>query len=204
MLGYWISIYVTVLFEENVIFRSSKSFLDKYYLKEFPDGVDGHFAYLEESDEFFKNEKKNAGDDVESNGLKTDGPGFVSTMPADSSSSIKLSNSSSDSISDLQLRVTSIDFKEPIFYNAKLRSAPYYNFEIWNHMSKQTYGIAATISFFSGVAGCCLGMNQVYFIAPLAKKIGDYGGDLGMWLAIGFTGVAYLPLRYLELKYFGR
>ncbi|GME96902.1 unnamed protein product [[Candida] boidinii] len=71
-------------------------------------------------------------------------------------------------------------------------------------MSKQTYGIAATISFFSGVAGCCLGMNQVYYIAPLAKRIGDYGGDLGMWLAIGFTGVAYLPLRYLELKYFGK
>ncbi|OWB55966.1 hypothetical protein B5S28_g1855 [[Candida] boidinii] len=202
MLGYWISIYITILFVENVVFRSSKSFINKMYIKEFPDGVDGYFEYLKENDESFKNEKINSNnDDVESNGLKSDETGVISTKPADSSSSIELS----DSVSDLQIPVTgSIGFKEPIFYNSKLQSAPYYNFEIWNHMSKQTYGIAATISFFSGVAGCCLGMNQVYYIAPLAKKIGDYGGDLGMWLAIGFTGVAYLPLRYLELKYFGK
>lgn len=202
MLGYWISIYITILFVENVVFRSSKSFINKMYIKEFPDGVDGYFEYLKENDESFKNEKINSNnDDVESNGLKNDETGIISTKPADSASSIELS----DSISDLQIPVTgSIGFKEPIFYNSKLQSAPYYNFEIWNHMPKQTYGIAATISFFSGVAGCCLGMNQVYYIAPLAKKIGDYGGDLGMWLAIGFTGVAYLPLRYLELKYFGK
>ncbi|OWB76504.1 hypothetical protein B5S32_g656 [[Candida] boidinii] len=202
MLGYWISIYITILFVENVVFRSSKSFINKMYIKEFPDGVDGYFEYLKENDESFKNEKINSNnDDVESNGLKSDETGVISTKPADSSSSIELS----DSVSDLQIPVTgNIGFKEPIFYNSKLQSAPYYNFEIWNHMSKQTYGIAATISFFSGVAGCCLGMNQVYYIAPLAKKIGDYGGDLGMWLAIGFTGVAYLPLRYLELKYFGK
>lgn len=202
MLGYWISIYIAILFVENVVFRSSKSFINKMYIKEFPDGVDGYFEYLKENDESFKNEKINSNnDDVESNGLKSDETGVISTKPADSSSSIELS----DSVSDLQIPVTgSIGFKEPIFYNSKLQSAPYYNFEIWNHMSKQTYGIAATISFFSGVAGCCLGMNQVYYIAPLAKRIGDYGGDLGMWLAIGFTGVAYLPLRYLELKYFGK
>ncbi|GME92685.1 unnamed protein product [[Candida] boidinii] len=63
MLGYWISIYIAILFVENVVFRSSKSFINKMYIKEFPDGVDGYFEYLKENDESFKNEKINSNND---------------------------------------------------------------------------------------------------------------------------------------------
>ncbi|KAH3685022.1 hypothetical protein WICPIJ_004002 [Wickerhamomyces pijperi] len=77
-----------------------------------------------------------------------------------------------------------------------------YNWNKWNDFKVLTNGYAAFISFLAGVAGCVLGMSQVYYIGVIAKNIGD--GDIGMWLSMGFTGVLYPGLRYLELKKFGR
>lgn len=83
-------------------------------------------------------------------------------------------------------------------------SIPYYNFDAWNDHIILTNGLAATFGFCCGVAGAVVGMNQVYYKGPLAAKIGEYGGDIGNFLAMGFAGVSYPLARYLELKRFGK
>ncbi|EGW33794.1 uncharacterized protein SPAPADRAFT_147865 [Spathaspora passalidarum NRRL Y-27907] len=77
-----------------------------------------------------------------------------------------------------------------------------YNWNNWNKPKGLTRGVACALAFACGVAGAVIGMNQVYYQGPLAKKIGDYGGDLGMWLSFGFTGITYPVFRYFELKQF--
>ncbi|KAH3670739.1 hypothetical protein OGAPHI_001254 [Ogataea philodendri] len=72
---------------------------------------------------------------------------------------------------------------------------PRYNFAIWDRPDYQTHGIAASIAFCMGIVAAVLGMDQVYYIGVLARKIGDYGGDIGDWLIIVFTGLSYPPLR---------
>lgn len=79
-----------------------------------------------------------------------------------------------------------------------------YNWDAWNDYDILTHGYAAIIAFFAGVAGAVVGMSQVYYIGPIAKLIGEYGGDIGMWLSMGFSGIVYPALRYFELKKFGR
>ncbi|ABN65447.1 predicted protein [Scheffersomyces stipitis CBS 6054] len=81
----------------------------------------------------------------------------------------------------------------------------HYNFEIWNDYDRLTHGFAATASFIVGAAGAAVGMSQTYWIGPVALAMGGaYGGDIAMWLCMGFSGVAYPGLRYLELKKYGR
>ncbi|SCU84746.1 LAFA_0D11760g1_1 [Lachancea sp. 'fantastica'] len=79
-----------------------------------------------------------------------------------------------------------------------------YNWDMWNNQDVLTHGYAATFAFLVGVAGVVLGMAQAYWIGPIARQIGEYGGDLGMWLSMGFSGVVYPGLRYLELRKYGR
>lgn len=125
MVGYWISMYVTLLLEENVVFRT------KWF----------HHLYTAE-------------------------------------------------------------FAESSEISGGLR---YYNFAVWNDQKKLTQGYAAAVAFCCGAAGAAVGMSQTYWIGPLALKVGgDYGGDIAMWLCIAFSAVLYPPLRYLELKRFGR
>ncbi|GEQ66581.1 hypothetical protein JCM33374_g244 [Metschnikowia sp. JCM 33374] len=129
MIGYWISIYVFLLLEENTIFRSR--FFRHLYTKEFED--------FDSDNASFSGGNKN------------------------------------------------------------------YNFMIWNTQSKLTQGIAATVAFACGAAGAAVGMSQTYWIGPLAKKVGGhYGGDIAMFLSMGFSGIVYPGLRYWELKKFGR
>ena len=85
----------------------------------------------------------------------------------------------------------------------KLRGVPF-DWSAWEDKKRPPVGIAALISFFIGWAGAIVGMDQVWYQGPVGSKIGGYGGDIGAWLAIAFTCVAYPPLRYLELKKFGR
>lgn len=120
MLGYWISIYITLLLEENVLFRSRIT--KALHPKEF-----------------------------------------------DESDSLEM-----------------------------------YNWKCWNSPLNITFGLASSAAFLFGAGGAVLGMNQVYFIGPVLKKIGADGGDIGMWLAMGFCGVTYPIFRMLELRKFGR
>lgn len=79
-----------------------------------------------------------------------------------------------------------------------------FDWAAWEDKKKLPVGGAALLSFLIGWAGAIIGMYQVWYTGPLAAKVGGYGGDIGAWLAIGFTAVTFPPLRYLELKYVGR
>jgi hypothetical protein len=46
-------------------------------------------------------------------------------------------------------------------------------------------------------------MWQVYFTGPIAAMVGD-GIDLGLPVGGSWTALVYPPLRFFELKYFGR
>jgi NCS1 nucleoside transporter family len=79
-----------------------------------------------------------------------------------------------------------------------------YDLEAWNTASKMPIGIAGLAAFAAGIAGAVVGMDETWWVGPIARKIGDYGGDVGNELALVFTMVTYIPVRYLELKYVGR
>jgi purine-cytosine permease-like protein len=80
-----------------------------------------------------------------------------------------------------------------------------FDWSIYESKSKLPIGRAAFLSFLIGFAGAVVGMYQIWYTGPIALKVGgDYGGDIGAWLAIGFAGVVFPPLRWLELKRFGR
>lgn len=62
------------------------------------------------------------------------------------------------------------------------------------------------ISFASlcGIAGAVIAMAQVWYIGPVAAKLGPFGGDMGFEFAAVFAGVIYPPLRWLEIRKWGR
>ncbi|KAH8646142.1 nucleoside transporter family [Xylariales sp. PMI_506] len=74
----------------------------------------------------------------------------------------------------------------------------------WNDREKLPIGLAAFASFCIGWVGSVLGMDQIYFIGPLAKPLGAYGGDLGIYLGVAFAGITYPVFRFAERKFFGR
>ena len=47
-------------------------------------------------------------------------------------------------------------------------------------------------------------MAQVWYIGPLGGVFGEFGGDLGFEMSALVTAIVYPPLRYLEIKQFGR
>lgn len=130
MLAYWISMYITILIEENFIFRNIES-LRKMHYREF------------DMDKEDKQEGAN-------------------------------------------------------------QNRYLYNWDSWNKPHLITFGIAAIISFVIGIIGAVIGMNQVYWQGWVARKIGDYGGDIGFWICMAITGITYPCLRYIELRYFGK
>ncbi|KAK6205436.1 uncharacterized protein RJT21DRAFT_15853 [Scheffersomyces amazonensis] len=77
----------------------------------------------------------------------------------------------------------------------------HYNFKIWNDYDKLTHGLAASASFVIGATGAAVGMSQTYWTGPIAKEV---GGDVAMWLCMGFSGLVFPVLRYFELKKYGR
>lgn len=79
-----------------------------------------------------------------------------------------------------------------------------YNLEAWNTPEKLPLGIGASVAFGLGVISWCMGMDETWFVGPLAKLIGDGGGDVANEFTFVVTALAYIPARYLELKKFGR
>ncbi|KAK8166565.1 permease for cytosine/purines, uracil, thiamine, allantoin-domain-containing protein [Phyllosticta citrichinensis] len=79
-----------------------------------------------------------------------------------------------------------------------------YDWTAWNKKDKLPMGYAAFTSFVVGWVGAIMCMAQVWYIGPIAKQIGQDGGDLGNYVGFAFAAVVYPPLRWLELKRFGR
>ncbi|KIV86957.1 hypothetical protein PV11_02531 [Exophiala sideris] len=85
------------------------------------------------------------------------------------------------------------------------RSGEGYNLEAWDQPSQLPLGIAAVLALLSGyLAGGVTGMAQVWYVGPIARYFGPYGGDVGVYLSGVITLVVYPPLRYLERKKTGR
>ncbi|KAF5863740.1 hypothetical protein ETB97_009527 [Aspergillus alliaceus] len=79
-----------------------------------------------------------------------------------------------------------------------------YDLDAWNTPSKMPIGFAGLTAFLCGAAGWILGMVETYYVGAIARLIGRDGGDIANELALVFSGVSYIPLRVLELKYIGR
>lgn len=79
-----------------------------------------------------------------------------------------------------------------------------YNWDKWDDPEVLTHGYAATAAFLVGVPGVVVGMAQAYWVGPVARNFGANGGDIAMWLSMGFSGLAYPLLRYWELRKYGR
>jgi len=79
-----------------------------------------------------------------------------------------------------------------------------YDWTAWADPSQLPLGLAALAAFLIGWAGAIISMDQTWFVGPLAIKIGEYGGDLGIWVGSGWAMIVYPPLRWLELKKIGR
>ena len=104
-----------------------------------------------------------------------------------------------------------------------------YNWGAWRDPSKLPIGIASFIAFVVGWVGAVLCMAQVWYIGPLAKLVGAYGADvspllsysfpyryissidafvffdqMGNYVGFSWALIVYPPLRFIELRYFGR
>lgn len=185
MLGYWISIYFTLLIEENVIFRSTK--LIRLFRKELYDDEEETSA---RGDVEAGTSSSPSSSSESEEGEKNKEYEYHSTYGSQLSSPLS-SNKKGKTLQD--------DIPPPF---STVKSIPYYNFDAWNDKVVLTHGIAATFAFCCGVAGAIVGMNQAYYIGPIAKLVGDDAADLGMFFCIGFTGVAYPLTRWMELRYF--
>lgn len=91
-----------------------------------------------------------------------------------------------------------IVLEEHVFF----RGRKGFDWSRWEDRDYMPLGLAALASFVIGWVGAVLGMAQVWYTGPLAGLA--EGGDVGLWIACGFTLVTFPPLRVLELKYFGR
>ena len=85
----------------------------------------------------------------------------------------------------------------------RLRSTGY-DRTVWNSPKQLPPGIAAMASFWIGIMGAFMGMSQTWFVGPLSKHFGPYGGDLGVVLTCVFIAITYPPFRMLEKNHFKR
>jgi len=79
-----------------------------------------------------------------------------------------------------------------------------YDLTVWDKPEKLPWGAAAVLALLAGyLAGGVTGMSQTWYIGPIAKKFGPYGGDVGVFLSAAITLVVYPIARTLEKKFDG-
>lgn len=79
---------------------------------------------------------------------------------------------------------------------------PVLDWERWADRSSLPVGVAALVAFLLGWVGAVLGMDQTWFVGPLAEACGE--ADVGMWVGCAFALVVFPPLRWWEKRHFGR
>jgi purine-cytosine permease-like protein len=75
-----------------------------------------------------------------------------------------------------------------------------YDHSIWNSGSRLPTGLAAIGASLVSFALVIPAMSEAWYTGPIA----EITGDLGFELAFVVTAIAYLPLRWLEIKSRGR
>ncbi|KIW19301.1 hypothetical protein PV08_03595 [Exophiala spinifera] len=88
-----------------------------------------------------------------------------------------------------------------IFRKAKTSN---YDWHLWNRREKLPVGLAALVAFLIGWAGAILCMAQVWYTGPISKLVGEYGADMGNYVGFSWAALVFPPLRWLELKRYGR
>lgn len=83
-------------------------------------------------------------------------------------------------------------------------TAPAFDWSAWEDKKRLPVGFAALTAFLVGWAGAIIGMFQLWYVGPVAAKVGGIGADIGVWIGCAFALIVFPPLRYLELKKFGR
>ncbi|KAH8690292.1 putative vitamin B6 transporter [Talaromyces proteolyticus] len=79
-----------------------------------------------------------------------------------------------------------------------------FDWSAWSDPSKLPLGLAAFTAFVIGWIGSIMCMYQIYYVGPIAKLASDEGADLGIWVGCSWAMIVFPPLRWLELKQFGR
>jgi len=79
-----------------------------------------------------------------------------------------------------------------------------YDFDVYDDFYRLPPGFAGVFAGCCGVAGAVVGMAQVWYTGPIGGKIGVFGADLGFELSAVFAAITYPPLRWLEIRHFGR
>ncbi|PYI13768.1 hypothetical protein BO99DRAFT_426834 [Aspergillus violaceofuscus CBS 115571] len=79
-----------------------------------------------------------------------------------------------------------------------------YDADKWQDQTVMPWGVAGLTTLLAGYGLTFLGMNQTWFVGPLAKLIGDGGGDVGPFIALLSCLIIFAPVRTLEIKYLGR
>ena len=93
-----------------------------------------------------------------------------------------------------------IAFEEHVIF----RRTRGFDWDAWADPSKLPIGIAALIAFLVGWAGAIVCMDQVWYVGPIAKMVGEDGSDLGIWVGVSWAMLVFPPLRWWELKQFDR
>ncbi|KAH8645415.1 permease for cytosine/purines, uracil, thiamine, allantoin-domain-containing protein [Xylariales sp. PMI_506] len=97
---------------------------------------------------------------------------------------------------------TVILFLEHVWFR---RGGVGYDVDAWDSPSRLPPGVAAVVSLLVGYcAGGIPGMDQTWFVGPIAKMFGGPGGDVGVFLSLVFTLISYMALRTLEKRFSGR
>lgn len=80
-----------------------------------------------------------------------------------------------------------------------------YDLSVWDTPKALPLGVAAVVTLLASyLIGALLGMDQTWFVGPVAKAFGGIGGDVGIYMCFALSIVLYFPLRTFEKKKMGR
>lgn len=72
--------------------------------------------------------------------------------------------------------------------------------DAWNVPERLPVGMGALVAFCLGIVAWVMVIVQTWYIGPVCKLVGAYGGDVANEFAFVVTMVVYLPAMYLEKK----
>ncbi|KAK8858730.1 hypothetical protein IAR55_002959 [Kwoniella newhampshirensis] len=79
-----------------------------------------------------------------------------------------------------------------------------YDLEAYDSLRLLPVGAAGIFACLCGAGLAIVSMAQTWYIGPLGRVFGEFGGDLGFEMSAATTAIIYPPLRYIEYRYFKR